>query len=149
MSDNQLSKNMGQLPVARGTLSSLIQLLLRGGLAGIFWSSARTKVEGMLTVSENTTYLFAEEYRVPILSPEFAAHLATYAEHLLPLLLIAGLGTRFAALGLLVMTLVIQIFVYPNALLSTHLGWMALAAAIMVYGPGRFAVDHLLVGRRP
>ncbi|MBY0581879.1 MAG: DoxX family protein [Sphingomonas sp.] len=140
---------MGQLPVARGTLSSLIQLLLRGGLAGIFWSSARTKVEGMLTVSENTTYLFAEEYRVPILSPEFAAHLATYAEHLLPLLLIAGLGTRFAALGLLVMTLVIQIFVYPNALLSTHLGWMALAAAIMVYGPGRFAVDHLLVGRRP
>lgn len=148
MTPVMVSNLVPQLPSARRVLPSFVQLLMRFGLAGIFWSSARTKVEGMLTVSDNTVFLFAEEYRLPLLSPEFAAHLATYAEHILPLMLVFGLGTRLAALGLLVMTLVIQIFVYPDALLSTHLGWMALAVAIAVYGPGRFAADHLVAGRQ-
>lgn len=122
----------------------LVQLALRGGLAGIFWSSARTKVEGLLTIADNTFYLFEEDYRLPLLDPEFAAYLATYAEHLLPLLLVLGLGTRLAALGLFVMTLTIQVFVYPDAFLSTHLGWFALALGVMAYGPGRLSIDHLL-----
>lgn len=125
----------------------LVQLALRGGLAGIFWSSARTKVEGLLTLSENTFYLFEEDYRLPLLDPEFAAYLATYAEHMLPLLLLLGLGTRFAAFGLFIMTLTIQIFVYPDAFLSTHFGWFAMALAVMAYGPGRLSIDHLLAGK--
>lgn len=122
---------------------AFVQLAMRGGLAGIFWSSARTKVEGLITVSENTLYLFEEDYRLPLLDPELAAYLATYAEHLLPILLILGLGTRLAALGLFVMTLTIQIFVYPDAFLATHFGWFALALGIMAYGPGKLSIDHL------
>lgn len=122
----------------------LVQLALRGGLAGIFWSSARTKVGGLLTISDNTYFLFEEEYRLPLLDPELAAHLATYAEHLLPMLLVLGLGSRIAALGLFVMTLTIQLFVYPDAFLSTHFGWFALALAIIARGPGRISIDHLI-----
>jgi putative oxidoreductase len=126
---------------------AFVQLAMRGGLAGIFWSSARTKVEGFLTVSENTFYLFEEDYRLPLLDPETAAYLATYTEHLLPILLILGLGTRLAALGLFVMTLTIQIFVYPDAFLSTHFGWFALALGVMAYGPGKLSIDHLVAGK--
>lgn len=131
--------------VLLGTIPpALVQLALRGGLAGIFWSSARTKVDGLLTLSDNTYYLFEQDYRLPLLDPEFAAHLATYAEHLLPVMLVLGIGTRFAALGLFVMTLVIQLFVYPDAFASTHLGWFALALAIMAYGPGTISLDSAL-----
>jgi putative oxidoreductase len=124
--------------------TDLVQLALRGGLAGIFWSSARTKVEGLLTVSDNTHFLFEEEYRLPLLNPEVAAQIATYAEHLLPLMLVLGIGSRFAALGLFVMTLTIQLFVYPDAFLSTHFGWFALALAIIARGPGRVSIDHFI-----
>lgn len=126
---------------------AFVQLAMRGGLAGIFWSSARTKVEGFLSVSENTFYLFEEDYHLPLLDPEIAAYLATYAEHLLPILLILGLGTRLAAFGLFVMTLTIQIFVYPDAFVSTHFGWFALALGVMAYGPGKLSIDHLVAGK--
>ncbi|WP_341710782.1 DoxX family protein [Erythrobacter sp.] len=127
--------------------SDLVQLALRGGLAGIFWSSARTKVDGLLTISDNTYYLFEEEYRLPFIAPDIAAHLATYTEHLLPVLLVLGLGSRLATLGLFIMTLTIQLFVYPDAFLSTHFGWFALALAIMGRGPGRISIDHLIRGK--
>lgn len=126
---------------------AFVQLAMRGGLAGIFWSSARTKVEGFLSVSENTFYLFEEDYHLPLLDPEIAAYLATYAEHLLPLLLILGLGTRLAAFGLFVMTLTIQIFVYPDAFVSTHFGWFALALGVMAYGPGKLSIDNMLASK--
>jgi putative oxidoreductase len=123
---------------------SLVQLVLRLGLAGIFWSSGRTKVEGLLTVSENTYFLFEEEYRLPLLSPHLAAQLGTYAEHLFPILLVIGLATRLSALALFGMTLVIQMFVYPDALVATHLGWFAMALAVATGGPGKISLDHLL-----
>ena len=97
--------------------TDLVQLALRGGLAGIFWSSARTKVDGLLSISEDTYFLFEEEYRLPLVNPDAAAQIATYAEHLLPLMLVLGIGSRFAALGLFVMTLTIQLFVYPDEFL--------------------------------
>ena len=124
--------------------TDLVQLALRGGLAGIFWSSARTKVDGLLSISEDTYFLFEEEYRLPLFNPEAAAQIATYAEHLLPLMLVLGIGSRFAALGLFVMTLTIQLFVYPDAFLSTHFGWFALALAVIARGPGRVSIDHLI-----
>ena len=128
---------------------NLVKLFLRLGLAGIFWVSARTKVTGFLTISDSTYYLFEEEYQLPFFSVDFLAPLTTYAEHILPLMLLIGFATRFAAAGLLMMTLVIQIFVYPDAFLSTHLGWMALSLAIMRQGPGLWSFDHLFAAQKP
>lgn len=128
---------------------SLVNFTLRVGLGGIFWVSARTKVTDFLTISDNTYFLFEEEYQLPFFSVDFLVPLATYAEHLLPLLLLVGFATRFAALGLLFMTLVIQFFVYPDAFLSTHLGWMALSLAIMTRGAGSWSLDYLISRQRP
>lgn len=123
---------------------SVTQLLLRWGLAGVFWTSARTKVEGAITVSDSTKFLFAEEYHLPLLDPDLAAYLATYAEHAFALSLFVGLATRLSALGIIIMTLVIQLLVYPDALLGVHLGWLAMGLAILAKGPGAFSLDHLL-----
>ncbi len=130
------------------TLSRLVSdgLLAFGArlsLAAIFFLSGRTKVEGFLTVTEGTYTLFREEYRVPLLPPEIAAHLATYAEHLLPALLVAGLLTRLSAAGLLGMTAVIQLFVYPDAW-PTHLSWAVLALFLVGRGAGPVSADHAL-----
>ena len=120
-----------------------LALLLRLGVAAPFFLSGRTKVEGLLTVSPSALYLFAEEYRLPVIPPEIAAHLATYAEHLLPALLVLGLLTRPAALGLLAMTAVIQIFVYPSAW-PTHLLWAAPLIYLVARGPDAVSLDRLL-----
>ena len=87
--------------------------------------------------------LFREEYKLPLLPPEIAAHMATYAEHLLPALLVFGLLTRLSALGLLGMTAVIQFFVYPDAW-PTHLSWAALALYVAGRGAGPVSVDRAL-----
>lgn len=121
----------------------LLALCARLALGAIFFLSGRTKVEGFLTVSEGAYTLFREEYKVPILAPELAAHLATYAEHLLPVLLVLGLFTRLSALGLLGMTAVIQVFVYPDAW-PTHLTWAALALYLAGRGAGPVSADRLL-----
>jgi putative oxidoreductase len=120
----------------------LIALAARFGIAGVFWLSGRTKVEGWLTVSESAVALFEDEYRVPVLSPALAAHLATYAEHLFPALLVLGLATRVSALGLLGMTAVIQFFVYPLAW-PTHLVWAVALLYLAGRGAGRFSVDRV------
>lgn len=122
---------------------SSIALLARVAMAAIFFQSGRTKVTGLLTVTEGTYTLFREEFRLPLLAPELAAHLATYAEHLFPVLLLLGLGTRLAALGLLVMTAVIQLFVYPDAW-PTHLSWGTLLLYLVAYGGGRVSLDRWL-----
>lgn len=118
-------------------------LAARVAMAAVFFLSGRTKVEGWLTVSENAVALFADEYRLPLVSPEFAAHLAAYAEHLFPLLLVLGLGTRFAALALLAMTAVIQVFVYPAAW-PTHLTWAVALLLLVRHGGGVLSVDRAL-----
>ncbi len=122
---------------------SLLALAARFAIAGIFFLSGRTKVEGWLTVSENAIALFADEYKVPVLAPALAAHLATYAEHLFPVLLVLGLFTRLSALALLGMTAVIQIFVYPDAW-PTHLSWAALLLYLAGRGAGRVSLDRVL-----
>ena len=121
----------------------LLALVDRVGIAAIFWLSGRTKVEGWLTVSDSAYELFRTEYKLPLVPPEIAAHLAAYAEHLFPVLLVLGLFTRFAALSLLGMTLVIEIFVYPDAW-PTHLSWAGLLLYILGRGPGAFSLDRLL-----
>ncbi|MGZ5240516.1 MAG: DoxX family membrane protein, partial [Caldimonas sp.] len=93
----------------------LVLLVSRLGIAAVFWTSGRTKVSGWLTVTDNAVALFRDEYRLPLVDPAFAAYAAAYAEHLFPALLVLGLGTRAAALALLGMALVIEVFVYPEA----------------------------------
>jgi putative oxidoreductase len=88
-------------------------------------------------------YLFEKTYKVPVIPPEIAAYMAATAEHIFPLLLWAGLATRLSATALLMMTLVIQIFVYPNAYV-THGLWAIGLLYLMKYGPGRLSLDHLI-----
>ncbi len=120
---------------------AVVLLTVRLGLAAIFWLSGRTKVEGVFTISDTTYFLFAEEYRLPLIPPDLAAIAGTVAEHVLPILLALGLFTRISAAGLLIMTLVIQTFVYPDAW-GTHLGWAALALVLLRHGGGRLSLDR-------
>ena len=121
----------------------LLALATRVGIAAIFFLSGRTKVEGFLTLTPSAYELFRTEYKLPLLPPELAAHLAAYAEHLFPVLLVLGLFTRLSALALLGMTLVIQLFVYPDAW-PTHLSWMALLLYLVGRGGGALALDRVL-----
>ncbi|QXI31546.1 DoxX family protein [Pseudomonas vanderleydeniana] len=122
---------------------NLLLLLARLGIASVFWLSGRTKVEGLLTIKASTYSLFRDEYALPLIPPEWAAHLAAYAEHLFPLLLVMGLATRFSALALLGMTLVIEVFVYPDAW-PTHLTWAALLLLLAGRGAGRWSLDNAI-----
>lgn len=117
-------------------------LMARVALAGYFFRSGLTKISGF-SIAPSTYALFAEDYRVPLLPPEAAAWLATGAELLCPVLLVIGLGTRPAALALLGMTAVIQLFVYP-ASWPDHLLWATGLLLILARGPGPFALDHRL-----
>jgi len=133
--------------LAARLLPASVQLLAaRLGIAAIFFLSGRTKVEGWFTLKNSTIDLFRYEYMLPLVPPEIAAPLATFAEHALPLLLIAGLFTRFAAFGLLVMTAVIEIFVYPQAW-PTHLSWAALLLPLIAQGGGVLSFDCLVANR--
>ena len=120
---------------------ALVALMLRVFPALVFWQSGRTKVEGV-SIKESTLFLFEHEYALPLIPHEAAAVMATVAEHLLPVLVILGLFTRLSALGLLGMTAVIQVFVYPDAWM-THGLWAAPLLAVVARGPGRWSLDHL------
>lgn len=120
----------------------LVRIALRLFPALVFLQSGRTKVEGF-TIKPSTYYLFEHDYALPLIPPEIAAPLATGAEHLLPALMILGLFTRVAALGLIGMTAVIEIFVYPEAWI-THGLWASALFALLVLGPGRLSLDRAL-----
>jgi putative oxidoreductase len=122
----------------------LIALIGRIAIGTVFWRSAMTKIDGF-SLKPSTFYLFENDYRLPLVPPDVAAYLATATELSMPLLIWSGLLTRFAATVLLCMTLVIEIFVYPNAF-DTHGVWAVTLLYLMKYGPGRFSLDHLLSG---
>lgn len=138
---------------------SFILLLARFAIAAVFWKSGQTKIEGFSLdiialeahlgwphLKESTLFLFEYEYNLPLLSPMVAAILATLAEHILPILILSGFLARFAALGLAGMTLVIQLFVYPDAY-PTHATWLAIALLIMWRGAGTVSLDHVIFKR--
>ena len=126
---------------------SVIALLARIAMGSTFWLSARTKVDGLLTLKDSTFFLFENEYALPVLPVNVAAYLATYSEHLFALMLFVGLGSRLGAAGMLGITAVIQLLVYPGAW-PTHLGWAVLLLVIIAQGPGKLSLDHVLFGRR-
>ncbi len=132
----------------------IMLLFVRVALAGIFWRSARTKVEegSLLEVSENALFQFSEEpfNNVPILNGDLGAYVTTYTEHFLPILIVLGLFTRIGATGLLIMTMVIQLFVFTEGAVwwQTHILWVALALTLIVRGGGIFSLDALLTRKR-
>ena len=119
---------------------ALLLFVARLGIAGVFFLSGRTKVDGILHITDGTYELFQTEYALPLLPPDFAAVAATGAEHLFPILLVIGLMTRVSALALLAMTLVIQVFVYPDAW-PTHLSWAAILLVLLARGGGAWSAD--------
>jgi putative oxidoreductase len=124
---------------------ALIAFFLRIAIAQVFWASGRTKVEGIFTIKDTTYALFADEYRVPLVPSDIAAVMATIAEHVFPILLVIGLATRLSALGLIGMTMVIQLFVYPEAWWGVHSLWLGILLVIFARGPGAISIDaHLL-----
>ena len=122
---------------------SLLLLIQRLGIAAVFFMSGRTKVDGILTVNDTAFELFRTDYALPLVKPEIAAYAATYSEHLFPLLLVLGLFTRFAGLALLVITSIIEIFVYPDAW-PTHLSWAGLLLPLIALGGGKLSLDRAL-----
>lgn len=129
---------------------SLMLLFMRVVLAGIFWRSGQTKLaEGSwFRISDSAFYLFETEYSGVPLPSHFAAVMATVSEHLFPVLLVLGLFTRASALALLGMTMVIQIFVYPDAWWTEHSLWVAMQLALVVCGAGLISFDNLLARKR-
>ena len=138
---------------------SLIAFLARFSIAAVFWKSGQTKVEGFAIdlisgtfqlgaprLAASTLPLFRSEYKLPWLSPEVAAHMAAFAEHFFPVLILLGLATRFSALALLAMSMTIQLFVYPDAY-PTHGTWIAVLLYLMAKGPGALSIDHLIAQR--
>lgn len=129
------------------TVQDYFLFFVRMWAAKIFYLSGRSKVgEGFLTPSDITVSLFEDEYAVPLIPADLAAQLALYAETFFPIMLILGLGARIGALGLIGMTLVIQVFVYPGYF-PDHLTWLAALLPIVMLGAGRLSLDFLLVRR--
>ncbi|MCP1611507.1 putative oxidoreductase [Azospirillum lipoferum] len=124
----------------------LLQLALRLWIARVFFNSGLTKIQDW----DTTVLLFQEEYKVPLLPPDLAALLGTAFELGMPILLVAGLMTRVAALPLLGMSLVIQFVLgaaNPAYNSIEHFYWMFLLLAILVHGPGRLSLDHMIRNR--
>ena len=158
--------------LAAGWFADLLALLARLTLAGVFWRSLLTKVETVklfkyteyindfpverahmrlpafpLEIRPATYHQFNGDFALPLIPGELAAVLATLGEFVLPILLLLGLVTRLAASGLLVMTLVIQVFVYPDAWWGTHALWAVICLFLMSRGPGRLSFDHMFSNR--
>jgi len=150
---DKIIERLGAIP------DSLIAALGRFSIAAVFWKSGQTKVQGFAIdivsgeftlgvpqLSDSVVELFRDEYKLPLIAPEIAAPMAAFAEHLFPLLILIGLATRFSALALLVMTLTIQLLVYPDAW-PTHGLWATVLIFLIARGPGILSLDHLISRR--
>jgi putative oxidoreductase len=120
---------------------SLVALIARLATFSVFFRSGTQKLADW----QSTLLLFEHEYHVPVIPPLFAAYLAAGLELSCSVLVLAGLLTRVAALLLLGLVLVIQIFVYPNAW-PDHIQWLAFLSVLIARGPGVLAIDHWLAG---
>lgn len=118
---------------------SLLAIPLRLAVATVFWNSGTTKLANW----DATLQLFEDEYKVPLLPPDIAAHIGASIELSTPVLLVLGFLTRPAALVLLGMTTIIEVFVYPQAW-PTHIQWAAMLLVLLCRGAGTFSVDHWL-----
>lgn len=120
-------------------LQSIALLAARLWIAKVFFMSGLTKVKSW----DTTLMLFAYEYEVPLLSSEIAAYMATGAELFLPVLLLFGLLTPLAALGLFIISLVIELFIYPGT--TEHYYWLLLLGLLLTHGSGRLGADFWIM----
>lgn len=130
-------------------LPDLLQSSLQGSLQGsLHWFDFSVVLP--MSVRPETFAAFLTQYPQMPIPPAIAAYAVSYAEFVLPIMLVAGLGTRFAALSLLVMTAIIQIYVQPEALWSVHIYWMAMLTVLLSLGAGQISIDHIIryVARR-
>jgi putative oxidoreductase len=128
---------------------SLVQLVLRFGLAVPFWRSGVLKWDGFLQLNDTAVELFTSEFMLhlpggpyPYPAPATMAFLSGCAEIVFPVLLVLGFATRFAATGLLVMTCIVELTV-PDGW-PIHITWVAMALGIMAWGPGRLSFDYTI-----
>lgn len=154
------ARGLGAIPAGFAKIPhDVLAVLARFSIAAVFWKSGQTKVEnfaidiidgrfeiGVPRFAEATVDLFREEYRLPVLPPELAALAATVAEHVFPVMILIGLATRLSAFALLIMTLVIQVFVYPGAY-AVHGVWAVCLLYLMKEGAGRVSLDALFARR--
>ena len=127
---------MGKFMAQSNWLQSTALLAARLWIAKVFLLSGLVKIESW----SSTVALFTDEYKVPVLPPEIAAYMATAAELSLPVLLILGLMTPVAALGLFIMTMVIELFIYPGT--TDHYHWLLLLGILLTHGSGKFGADY-------
>lgn len=140
---NTIARLVGRgIMLAETIPHSLVALVTRIAIADVFWRSGQAKVTGW-TINESTYDLFRYEYQVPVIPPDIAAVLAAVQEHLFAVLLVIGFASRLSALGLIGMTAVIQIFVYP-ANWPDHILWFACLLFIVARGPGAISIDHFV-----
>jgi putative oxidoreductase len=139
---------------------ALVALTLRLVMARLFFLDGQTKIDGPLVPlnvhgfdlsvvlplhvkAETVTAFFAQYAALPV-PAVLAAYLVSYAEFILPICLLLGFATRFAALGMLIMTALIQLYVVPDALWTAHVYWAAILLVLLTRGPGQISVDHII-----
>jgi putative oxidoreductase len=131
-----------------------LNIAMRLVIFKIFWLSVQTKIAGLTiagqhfafwNVTDSTFLLFDFEYGIPLISSELAAYLGTFGEFFLALMILFGFMTRFAAVGLLFMTMTIQFFVYPDAWWTVHVFWTLMLLYIVRNGGGLISVDNFLL----
>jgi putative oxidoreductase len=154
---NYLCKVLGPIDSLLSTIPEwAVNLAMRLVIFKVFWFSVQTKITGLTiggqhfafwNVTDSTFLLFDFEYGIPLIPSEIAAYLGTFGEFFLALMILFGFMTRFAALGLMVMTMTIQFFVYPDAWWSVHVYWALILLYLMRNGGGLLSVDRLLFKR--
>lgn len=140
-----LLKLWGRFVTVLEALQPAAQLGARLYVAQVFFMSGLTKVHDW----ETTLALFADEYQVPLLPPPVAAVMGTAGELVLPVLLLLGLGGRFAALGLFVVNAVavLSLKEIAPAALQQHVFWGSLLLGLVLWGPGKWSLDRLIAPR--
>ena len=139
---------------------ALVALGLRFVMARVFFLSGQAKIDGPAIpldlgkyqfsfvlpaqIKDATFQMFETQYAALPMPPAVAAYLFTYAEFVLPICLVIGFATRFSALLLLVMTILIQVYIMPDALWSLHVYWIAILMVLMSVGPGAVSLDALI-----
>ena len=140
---------MGDCAASKSILQPVLTFGFRFYVAYVFFKSGLTKVDDKFQVTQTTKDLFAENFQVPLLPSDVAAYLASYAELILPILLVLGIFTRPAALALFILnavasySLIVADWSSPAAQLY-HMLWGTMLAVIFAYGPSKISIDSWL-----
>ena len=143
---------MGDCAASKSILQPLLSFGFRFYVAYVFFKSGLTKVDDKFQVTQTTKDLFAYEFNVPLLPSDVAAYLATYAELILPILLVIGLLTRKAAIALFILNAVAAYSLAQTDFASAvghwqHIVWGAMLAMIIAYGPSKMSIDSWIANK--